>query len=445
MIDPHADKLFPRFARVTPQVEKLPRARTKGSYIVLLTIMGCFSLLLFTTLLPQNFKIWRSFGVPSMSPSFADTRGGVTVPLESHLEGDKIWQPNARDPWGRAFNFPRVWLLLEPLGINQSHTNIIGLSLALIFFACLWRLAQGLSLKEGLYFSLLAFSPVTLFAVERGNVDLLMFALLAAAAMLFDLRNSYRLAGSAALVMLAAIAKLFPFFGITLFWSLPRRKCLKVTAICSALFGGYLLLTASDLKQISNATPRPTFLAYGSDVLLASVIGNSSLTAVVSKIAFLLLLGVVWLRLRKSDQSLSATALTEVEEPSFELNCFRVGASVYLGSFLFMSNFDYRLIFLFFTVPQCLRWYKTTTLLRKASLLNLICIALAFHWYFFSNENILRLMLVKQAINWTLAGGVIYLLLQSAPQWLKEWLMLRGKSLGLKSRLEAPLIPHPNV
>ena len=408
----------------------------KGRYIVLLTMLGCFFLLLFTTLVPQNYKLWRHMGVPSLSPSFADTRT-LTVALESHLAGEQIWQPNARDPWERPFNYPRVWLLLENLGINQSHTNLIGLGLAVIFFVCLWRLARGLSLKEGLYFSLLVFSPVTMFAVERGNIDLLMFAMLTAAVMLLDLRNTYKLAGSAALIMVAAIAKLFPFFGIALFWSLPKRTCLKVTAICSALFGGYLLLTMSDLKLISNATPRPTFLGYGSDVILASVLGNGTLTMMVSKIVFLLLLGAIWLRLRKSDPVLPATALDNAEEPSFELNCFRVGASVYLGTFLLGNNWDYRLVFLLLIVPQCLRWYKTTTLLRKAALLNLICIALAFHWYFYSNENILRLMLVKQAINWTLAGGVLYLLLQSAPQWLKQWLMLRrDKSVSLKGRLE---------
>ncbi len=434
MINPHADKLFPPISQVVPRVPSLPRIRTKGSYIVLLTMLGCFFLLLFTTLSPQNYPLWHHLGVPSLSPAFADART-LTVALESRLEGDRIWEPNARDPWQRAFNYPRVWLLLGPLGINQSHTNIIGLSLALIFFLCLWRLARGLSLKEGLYFSLLLFSPVTMFAVERGNTDLLMFALLVAAAMLLDLRNTYKLAGSAALIMVAAIAKLFPFFGITLFWSLPRKKWLTVTAICSALFGGYLLLTANDLKLISNATPRPTFLGYGSDVLLASIIGNGSLTMLVSKIALVLLLAGVWLHWRKSDQASPDTAL-DSEEASFELNCFRVGASVYLATFLMGNNWDYRMVFLFLIIPQCLRWYQTTTLFRKAALLNLICTALAFHWYFYSNESVLRLMLVKQAINWTLAGGVLYLLLQSAPLWLKEWLMLRGKSVGLRRRLE---------
>lgn len=424
--------------QVSPNVVELPRRRMNGRYIVLFTMLGCLLILLFTTLSPQNYKLWRNLGVPSLSPTFADTRT-LTVALESDLAGDKIWEPNVRDPWERAFNYPRAWLLLKPLGINQSHTNIIGLSLALIFFACLWPLARKLSFKEGLYFALLIFSPVTMFAVERGNIDLLMFAFLMAALLLFDLKNRYRLAGAAALIMVAAIAKLFPFFGIALFWSLPRKKWLLVTAICSALFGGYLLLTAGDLALISNATPRPTYLGYGSDVIFAMVLGNSTLTTMLSKLAFLLLLGGVWLRLRKSP-----VALDDAPEDSFELKCFRVGACVYLGTFLLGSNWDYRLVFLLLTIPQCLRWYRPPTLMRAPALLSLICIPLAFHWYFYSNEDVLRLILVKQAINWTLVGGLFYLLLRSAPQWLKELVMLRGQPRALTVDLKAP-VPSPSL
>ena len=403
------------------QVHDLPRRKISGRTAVLFAMLACFFLLLFTTFAPQHYKIWRHLGVPSMSPSFADART-LTVALESNLEGADIWAPNARDPWKRAFNYPRVWLLLKPFGINQSHTDIIGLGLAVIFFVCLWRLARNLSLRQGLYFALLVFSPVTMFAVERGNIDLLMFALLMGAVVLFQRKAQN---GPVVLIMLGAIAKLFPFLGVSLFLSLPKRKAVTTIGISSAIFGLYLLLTLGDLRLISNATPRPTFLGYGSDVLLAFILGGQLLTLVISTVLLLLLFAAIWLRIRKYGGVLDVETETE---NTFHLNCFRVGAALYIGTFLLGNNWDYRLIFLLFTVPQLLTWYRSNRLVRSGALLGLICTALAFHWYFFSSENLLRFILVKQAINWILAAGIFNLFLKSAPAWVQEWLWLRDRS-----------------
>lgn len=64
MIDPYADKPFPRFEQTGSQVEGLTRRRMIGRYIVLVTILGCLLLLLFTTVGPHNFKLWRLVGLP---------------------------------------------------------------------------------------------------------------------------------------------------------------------------------------------------------------------------------------------------------------------------------------------------------------------------------------------------------------------------------------------
>ncbi len=96
-------------------------------------------------------------------------------------------------------------------------------------------------------------------------------------------------------------------------------------------------------------------------------------------------------------------------------------------TFFLGNNWDYRLTFLLLAVPQLLRWYRPPSTLRRAALLNLVCVALAFYWYFYSSENLLRFILVKQAIDWLIAAGVAYLLLLTLPRWLKELLMLRRR------------------
>jgi hypothetical protein len=47
------------------------------------------------------------------------------------------------------------------------------------------------------------------------------------------------------------------------------------------------------------------------------------------------------------------------EKVSSSLDSFRAGASIYVAAFALGSNWDYRLIFLLFTLPQLFAWVKT--------------------------------------------------------------------------------------
>lgn len=53
--------------------------------------------------------VWQTLGLPSMSPPFADLRT-VQGALATLAEGGDPRIANPGDPWGRAFNYPPVWL-----------------------------------------------------------------------------------------------------------------------------------------------------------------------------------------------------------------------------------------------------------------------------------------------------------------------------------------------
>jgi len=111
------------------------------------------------------------------------------------------------------------------------------------------------------------------------------------------------------------------------------------------------------------------------------------------------------------------------------LAAFRMGASIYTGTFLLGNNWDYRLAFLVLVLPQLLEWtrssikkYRTVAL---ASLLGVLASCWHFVlWYspffnFFQGSKEWWFVL-DEFLNWMLVSGFAYLLLASAPGWLKN-------------------------
>src|SRR5258708_3409111 len=77
-------------------------------------------------------KTWQLWNIPTLSPHFADLRV-ITAGSESYAKGHDPMINNPADPWGRPLNYPRVWQSLYLLGINQSHTTCLGISLIFLF------------------------------------------------------------------------------------------------------------------------------------------------------------------------------------------------------------------------------------------------------------------------------------------------------------------------
>jgi hypothetical protein len=108
------------------------------------------------------------------------------------------------------------------------------------------------------------------------------------------------------------------------------------------------------------------------------------------------------------------------------LAAFRMGASIYIGTFLLGNNWDYRLAFL--VLPQLLEWTRSPIKKYRYSALASLFGVLASCWHFviwyspFFNffEGSKELWFVfDEFLNWMLVASFAYLLLASAPDWLK--------------------------
>src|SRR5215207_5064434 len=121
--------------------------------------------------------IWPRLGVPSGPSLFFDTRN-LTAALECRRLGFDPLIESPCDPWGRPLNYPRVWLALRWLGLNQSHTTALGLLFVAIFLGSVFVLVGRISLGKGILVALAVCSPSVMFAVERANMDIVVFALM---------------------------------------------------------------------------------------------------------------------------------------------------------------------------------------------------------------------------------------------------------------------------
>jgi hypothetical protein len=110
---------------------------------------------------------------------------------------------------------------------------------------------------------------------------------------------------------------------------------------------------------------------------------------------------------------------------------FRMGASIYVGTFLLGNNFDYRLAFLIFVVPQLIEWVrspnKTYRLVAGMSMIlvllscwHLWIIEIPMEFIFHSVQDSRKFWIIlDETLNWTLLMSLAYLLFASTPGWLK--------------------------
>jgi hypothetical protein len=295
---------------------------------------------------------WRSVGVDARKTRFEDMQS-VTSSWDCTRRGTRAFPNNPCDPYGRPANYPRMWTHFGVFGLGLGDTVPLGIALGVVFYLAALLVPGPLSSREGVLYAALLLAPATLLGVERGNVDLLMFALVALGVGVVR-RSSW---GGAAPIVLAGVLKLFPAFGLAVL--VRRRKRWPALAASVVVLGVYALATLDDIRTLRHVIPRVVQNSYG-----AGVVSQALSEA-----------GVSWARSAAESRdvrlavivlgALAAACLVSLvrgREPrvasELRLDAFWAGAGIYAGTYLFGNNFDYRLVFLLFCVPQLCTWAR---------------------------------------------------------------------------------------
>lgn len=203
----------------------------------------------------------------------------------------------------------------------------------------------------------------------------------------------------------------------------------------TAIFLLYLLLNIESLKASWQLTERGTYLSYGVYIIfdlldawfryyLIKVVPEDQIQTIMRFVphlfALLLLAGIFFIAMKhkgafpvNSERNLAA---------------FRLGAAIYVGTFLLGNNWNYRLVFLMFVIPQISQWFFASPGKYRWLYLGVFIVMFASFWdtvifdyglRVFGEKYKMYLFIFDEMMNWGVFSGLAYLLIASSPAWFR--------------------------
>jgi hypothetical protein len=385
----------------------------KGKQILLFILCAVCVFCYFVYYFHGYEAIWKVWSIPTMMPPFSDLRT-ILSGAEAHASGLDPLYDKPDNPYGAPMNYPRVWHYLSVFGMNQGHTVFLGSILIILFFIGVFIFVKQIDYITAIILSLTIFSPAVLFGLERGNNDLVVFIFLALALALS--RTSTII--SLSLILFSAILKVYPIVGLVYLLKENRKRFWTLLSISSAVFVAYFIYNLNDFLYISELTYFSSYMSYGMKILPRMVYGylNSELlrdlASIFTYIFIILLFTVSFIFTCKNYEFM------EAQSEDF-IDAFRIGASIYIGTYIVIGqNWDYRLMFIIFTVPQLVSWTNKNgdrhSLVSKLTLAGILI--LCWHlvlWKRLPWET--PILLFDEMFNWIVLSGLTFLFIASIP------------------------------
>ena len=279
--------------------------------------------------------------------------------------------------------------------ITPEGAAWVGPLLIVLFLISLAAILSEATIWQTLYCTFLFFSPPLLLALERGNLDIAIFALLVLAVILESRLGAPW--GYAAVVAAGAL-KYYPFAAGAAFFRNTRHGFAWLAAFCAS-FGLFVWITRGYI--ITAQKPDVTRIGWGYSVVFQALPGvlknhniviepwtdSRMLAAALFCAAVALSAGWIWRR--------PLRAALGPREPARTL--FLSGAILYAALFLLSGNYEYRSVFLLLLLPQLFRMCREN---RTLACIGLFLVFLAFTLAWFLKND--WLFLTHQAGYWLL-------------------------------------------
>jgi hypothetical protein len=269
------------------------------------------------------------------------------------------------DPLGRGMDYSPLWLRADFL---PRWSNWMGLVLDGGFLASL-ALLPPVRGAGGMIVMLLAlFSSASVFALERANMDVLMFGLAAVGGWLLARHLVLRLAGYG-LIGFAGLLKFYPLVLLLLFLRERVRVFIALCAVALVILGAFVWRFHGELRELVGNLPKLSSFTngFGSrefsggfEMALGWIFGGMRVPGPVVNVAMphpmiavdvLVLLGIAAFTFA-AQIATRADFRTAFEGLARDEKTFLViGATLICGCFLVGQNGDYREIHLLFVLP----------------------------------------------------------------------------------------------
>jgi hypothetical protein len=296
------------------------------------------------------FAILRLFAFEPFRFPFLDIHA-VLAAAQCNRAAVDVYLWNPCDALGRLHVYSPLWLRIIPPQFDPSATTGIGLGLGLLFIGSLASVCRPKTIGEALLMALLAFSPMTVYALERANNDLAVFLLILAGCGFLRASGRFRFAAYA-LYLIAGLLKYYPLALLVLLARESRRDALLLAVV---IFSMLLVLTAGDYAELAKAVgniPRPS---YYTDSFAAVNLpwGLPAALAIPARGAFAAALLAIFagLAVARAWRSVSLLDRDPPDWSSFEADCLITGALLLIACFFAARNLDYRGIYFLLLMP----------------------------------------------------------------------------------------------
>lgn len=305
-----------------------------------------------------------NLGIPIGVLPFLDTHG-MLASVQCHRAGVDVYAPNPCDVLGRPHDYAPALLHLSLLPVTVGWTLYVGVGLVAVFLLGLLLLPPAPGRLGAAAMFLAGLSPPVLFAMERGNLDLLIFAVAALAASLSVAGGRARAVGYL-LVTCCAALKYYPVLLLVLAVRERFSRALLVVLAAGGLLVGLALLSGADqtvraLALAPTDTPASIYLmgARNLPLGLAELLGWSPWAAqvMIGGLA-MMAAGLAWTTVRGVRSAVAAFA---TRDRAFLL----AGAALLVGCFFLSQNVAYRGIDLLLVLPGLMRLSGMRTLTQR--------------------------------------------------------------------------------
>jgi hypothetical protein len=323
-----------------------------------LLAFGAFALLWIGPWHAAYFDVQLFVGTSPYLFPFLDTHALLSA-AECQRQGIDVYLQNPCDALGRVHAYSPSWLRLIPGFLGTGDTMAVGLGLDLVFILSLGTVFRPRSWGAVAVFALAVLSPITLFALERANCDLIIFLLLTLAALRWTGSERARLL-CYAICLLAGALKYFPMVALSL---VLRERWRRGFAVAAAAGVAIVLLVVGYRSELQAAFGNiPANTDYFSDVFSArnlplgilelTGLNGTPLARIVAGTVFLLLgVGVLTQGWRFGRQ----LAAARIDWTEWEMRIVVIASLVLPACFFTAQNVAYRCVYLLLAMPGLVR------------------------------------------------------------------------------------------
>jgi Glycosyltransferase family 87 len=292
-----------------------------------------------------------------------------------------------------------LWLRLSFLPTDPTWTNWLGLTLVSAFLLSLGLLPDARRWGERVVTLLATFSCMPVFAMERGNVDLIMFLLVGTAALCLGGPLGRRILGYG-LMLLAGLLKFYPLVLLLLLLRERPRVLIALGCAAVAILAGTAFAFLDELRLLTPVPADAPFynmwgaknLPSGFPSVLRALLEAAGLPgpmvqmasqsrAVPVVMAALLLATTLIMTLRLAGRDDFGSGLSEIPDRAYRF--LLTGATLVVGCFFAGQSIGYRGVLLLLILPGILAlrhvpaqrgfgWVVSTTIAA------LLCVLWAF-------------------------------------------------------------------